>query len=37
MAKIPVRTMDFFDRQVTHQIVEKYGLSDLEKQAEAGK
>jgi len=29
MAKIPVRTMDFFDRQVTHQIVEKYGLSDI--------
>ena len=29
MEKIPVRTRDFFDRQVTRLIVEKYGLEDM--------
>ncbi len=29
MTRIPARTIDFFDRQVTGQIVEKYGLDDM--------
>ena len=30
MTKIPARTTDFFDRQVTRLIIEKYGLNDME-------
>lgn len=30
MTKIPARTMDFFDRQVVHQIIEKYGIGEME-------
>lgn len=29
MHKIPARTLDFFDRQVTRDIVEKYGFDEL--------
>jgi hypothetical protein len=29
MTSVNVRTIDFFDRQVTQQIVEKYGFQDL--------
>ncbi|MDL2301999.1 hypothetical protein LJC58_06565 [Lachnospiraceae bacterium OttesenSCG-928-D06] len=29
MTKIPARTLDFFDRQVTGQIIEKYGFDDM--------
>ncbi|MDH2997090.1 hypothetical protein A1D22_05270 [Pasteurellaceae bacterium LFhippo2] len=29
MNKIPARTLDFFDRQVTRDIVEKYGFDEL--------
>jgi len=29
MTKISARTMDFFDRQVIRQIIEKYGLDDM--------
>lgn len=29
MTKVPARTMDFFDRQVTLQIIEKYGLDEM--------
>lgn len=28
MTKIPARTMDFFDRHVTEQIIEKYGINE---------
>lgn len=30
MTEISARTMDFFDRQVTRLIIEKYGLNDME-------
>ncbi|HCC37424.1 MAG TPA: hypothetical protein DEQ14_07300 [Treponema sp.] len=29
MTKIPARTIDFFDRQVTRLIIEKYGFDDM--------
>lgn len=29
MTNIPARTMDFFDRQVVCQIVEKYGVNEM--------
>lgn len=30
MTIIPARTMDFFDRQVVCQIIEKYGIDEME-------
>ncbi|MBO2536617.1 hypothetical protein [Rummeliibacillus suwonensis] len=30
MTKIPARTIDFFDRQVTQLMIEKYGFNDME-------
>jgi hypothetical protein len=30
MTKIPARTVDFFDRQVTQLMIEKYGFNDME-------
>jgi hypothetical protein len=29
MTKVSARTLDFFDRQVTRLIIEKYGLDDM--------
>jgi hypothetical protein len=29
MMRIPVRTLDFFDRHVTGQIIEKYGFDSM--------
>ncbi|WP_146548653.1 hypothetical protein [Rummeliibacillus suwonensis] len=30
MTKIPARTIDFFDRQVTQLMIERYGFNDME-------
>ena len=30
MRKIPARTMDFFDRHVIKQIIDKYGLNEMD-------
>ncbi len=30
MTKVNARTLDFFDRQVTYLIIEKYGLTEME-------
>lgn len=30
MTNIPARTMDFFDRQVANQIIEKYSFGEME-------
>ena len=30
MTEIPARTLDFFDRHVTKQIIEKYGFGEIE-------
>lgn len=30
MTKIPVRTIDFFDRKVAWQIIEKYGIDEMD-------
>lgn len=30
MTKIPIRTIDFFDRQVIRLIIEKYGFKEIE-------
>ncbi len=29
MKEVPVRTMDFFNRQVIHRIISKYGMADM--------
>lgn len=29
MTKVPIRTMDFFDRQVVRQIIKKYGINEM--------